>query len=333
MNYGSRALRFGILLVLSLCVIVLAPMWGAVDISVVDMLRGDLPAGQEKIIYELRLPRVLLAFLAGATLALSGLVFQSLLRNPLATPFTLGVASGASLGSAIFIQTGLTLTFLGLSGATWFAFAGAVGATALVYSIAMALKRRDNVTLLLAGVAVSFFFSSVILFLQYLADFTAVFKMLRWIMGGLEVVGYAEVARILPFTLIGAGLIMWKSPELNLISSGEDMAHSRGVNVARVRRSMFLGISILVGAVVSLTGPIAFVGMMVPHICRLIFGADNRILTPASFFAGGAFLVICDSVSRLILTPIELPVGIVTSLLGGPFFLWLLIRSRQSVSL
>jgi len=136
MIYGSKALRFGILLALSLCILVIAPMWGAVDISVVDMLRGDLSAGQEKIIYELRLPRVLLAFLAGATLALSGLVFQSLLRNPLATPFTLGVASGASLGSAIFIQTGLTLTFLGLSGATWFAFAGAAGATALVYSIA-----------------------------------------------------------------------------------------------------------------------------------------------------------------------------------------------------
>lgn len=330
-----RAIGFKAFITLALCFValIIAPFFGALDLSIGAVFSGSLSLAQQQVFYDVRLPRVTLGFFAGGVLALGGLVFQSLLRNPLATPFTLGIASGASLGAALYLHTGVMWSFLALSGGTWFAFAGSLGATAAVFAVAKAVGRRDNITLLLAGVAVTFFISSVILFAQYIADFTAVFKMIRWVMGGLGVVGYREALTIAPFSIAMALLVFWKSPEMNLIATGDDLAQSRGVAVARVSRLLFVGVSLAIGVTVALVGPIGFVGMMAPHTLRLIFGSDNRILAPLTFIAGGAFLVLCDTAARVVLSPAEIPVGIITALLGGPFFLWLLIKTRGAAQM
>lgn len=282
------------------------------------------------ILWQLRVPRVLTGFLAGAGLATAGMVFQAMFRNPLATPFTLGVSSGASLGVAVSIFFGLTFNLLGIPGQTWFAFAGALGTIFLVYGLARTRRELSSVTMLLAGVAVSFFFSAVILFLQYLADFSRSYQMLRWVMGGMEgSVGYGDVLRLLPFVATGCFAAYSLAHELNLITTGEELAAARGVEVQRMKLTLFFASSLMVGAVVATCGPIGFVGLMVPHIGRLAIGADHRWLAPATVLFGGSFLVVCDTIARTIIAPTELPVGILTSLLGGPFFLWLLLTRRD----
>jgi len=283
---------------------------------------------QQMIIYELRIPRVLFAFTAGCGLALCGMVFQAMFRNPLATPFTLGVASGASLGAAISVYAGISFTILGLSATSLSAFAGALIAISFVYSISRFRFGFSGETLLLTGVAISFFFSSLILFIQYLSNVADSFQIIRWLMGSLTVVGYQELKQLLPFVTLTAVVIIYLSRELNLLMAGDEIALSRGVSVKYVRYVLFFVTSLCVGAIVALCGPIGFVGMMVPHICRLIIGEDHRYLIPATLLFGGSFLVICDTIARLIIAPAELPVGVITTLLGGPFFLWLLMRYK-----
>ena len=285
------------------------------------------------ILWDVRIPRVLMAFLAGVALAASGMVFQAIFRNPLATPFTLGVSSGAALGAASAIQFGWTFAVCGVSGVSLAAFCGALVSIVLVYGITVRGGRGASTgTMLLAGVAVSFFFSSVILFLQYISDFTRSFQMLRWTMGGLErIVRFREVLGVFPFVATGCLIIWYFLFELNLLTTGEDFAFSRGVNVSAMKVLLFFAVSLMIGAVVAVCGPIGFVGLMAPHICRLIVGADHRRLYPSTLFFGGAFLVVCDTAARTVMAPSELPVGILTSLLGGPFFLWLLLARKQDI--
>jgi iron complex transport system permease protein len=279
-----------------------------------------------KILWQIRLPRVAIGLLAGAALAVSGMVFQAVFRNALATPFTLGVASGASLGASLYIHLGLSFSVLWVDGSSWFAFAGAVGTIALVYGLTRARRGFSTATMLLAGVAISFFFSSLILFLQYLSDFTQSFVILRWLMGGLDrTVGGQDLLTLTPFVVAGTAVVAYFTNELNLLSTGEELAMSRGVEVNATKIALFLAVSLMVGAVVAICGPIGFVGLMVPHICRLIVGPDHRYLTPATLLFGAAFLAVCDALARAVIAPVELPVGILTSLLGGPFFLWLLL--------
>jgi len=287
------------------------------------------PAIEYHILTQLRLPRVLFAFIAGAGLALCGMVFQAMFHNPLATPFTLGVASGASLGAAIYVYLGFGFTLLGLDGGTFAAFLGALIAISFVYSISRYQNGFSPETLLLTGVAISFFFSSLILFTQYLSNLTDSFQILRWLMGSLTTVGYRDIMQLLPFVTLCSAAILWLTRELNLLMAGDDIALSRGVSVQKIRYSLFFVTSLCVGAIVALCGPIGFVGMMVPHICRLIIGSDHRYLAPASLLVGGSFLIVCDTISRLIIAPAEIPVGVITTLLGGPFFLWLLIKSKS----
>jgi iron complex transport system permease protein len=270
-----------------------------------------------------------MAFLAGAALAVSGMAFQALFRNPLATPFTLGVSSGASLGAALWIHLGWTASLGYVSGVSLFAFSGALLAITLVYGLSRIRQGFSTATLLLAGVAINFFFSSLILLLQYLSDFTRTFRMLRWVMGGLDkVIDFPEVFGVLPFAVSGCAIVLYLTHELNLITVGEELATSRGVEVNRTKVVLFFAASLMVGAVVAICGPIGFVGLMAPHICRLMIGPDHRYLTPATLLFGGAFLIVCDSLARTIIAPTELPVGIITALLGGPFFLWLLLGRR-----
>jgi len=292
-------------------------------------LTVDDPAIQHHILTQLRLPRVLFAFIAGAGLALCGMVFQAMFHNPLATPFTLGVASGASLGAAIYVYLGFSFTIVGLDGGAFAAFIGALVAISFVYSISRYQNGFSPETLLLTGVAISFFFSSLILFTQYLSNLTDSFQILRWLMGSLTTVGYQDIMQLLPFVTLCVTAILWLTRELNLLMAGDDIALSRGVSVDKIRYSLFFVTSLCVGAIVALCGPIGFIGMMVPHICRLLIGSDHRWLAPASLLFGGAFLIVCDTIARLIIAPAEIPVGVITTLLGGPFFLWLLIKSKS----
>lgn len=295
-------------------------LWGAADYTAVDIL------------WQLRLPRVLMAFLAGSALATSGMAFQAMFRNPLATPFTLGVSSGASLGAALAIQGGWMFAVFGISSITWAAFVGALAAILLVYAMTARTGGSSTATMLLAGVAVSFFFSSIILFLQYMSDFTRSFRMLRWVMGGLEsIVSFQDILRVFPFVAAGCLVVWYLTLELNLLTTGEEFAFSRGVNVKQTKIMLFFAVSMMVGAVVAVCGPIGFVGLMAPHICRLLIGHDHRWLYPAAWLFGGTLLVVCDTASRVVMAPTELPVGILTALLGGPFFLWLLVARRQDV--
>jgi len=304
-----------------------APLAGSHDISLSDVLRSEPTAAS--IFWQLRLPRVLLALLAGAGLAVSGLGFQTLFRNDLAEPYTLGVASGAALGAVLALRLEESAALIGLPVVALASFAGSLGATALVAGLA--LRRRDSATstLLLAGIAVSLSCSAIILFLQYLSDSTQTFRMVRWMMGGLSVVGYGEVLWVLPWVLGGAALLLVLRWDLNLLLLGEELASSRGVDLGRLRLKVLLATSLMIGALVAVAGPIGFVGLMVPHILRRWVGHDHLYLAPACVLGGGAFLVLCDLAARTIMAPAELPVGVLTALLGGPFFLWLLVwKSR-----
>jgi iron complex transport system permease protein len=320
----------GVFLIGSLAVLTAAPLIGGQSISFHAILHpcADDPAAM--IFWQIRLPRVLLAWIAGAGLATAGMAFQAMFRNALATPFTLGVSSGASLGAAVAVRLGWSGALMGVSWVSVGAMTGSIFSVAIVYGLTRMKRDCTTGSMLLAGVAVNFFFSSLILLIQYTADFYDTFRILRWLMGGLQMVGFQAPLRTLPFVVGGIALLALFANELNLLSIGEELAASRGVAVARAKTVVFLAVSLMVGVIVSACGPIGFVGLMCPHICRLVVGPDHRRLLPATVFLGGAFLVICDTVSRTIFAPTELPVGIFTSFLGGPFFLWLLLRPPRS---
>ena len=320
--------RIVLSLVGALLILLFAPFIGSMPLNPLVAIFGIEAGGGSdvQIFWQLRVPRVLLAFLIGAALAVSGGVYQALFRNFLATPFTLGVSSGASLGAAIYFHFGVALGLGGLSGRIAFGFAGALLSIFLVWKLGSLARVGGEAGLLLAGIVISFFFSSLVVFLQYLSDFNEVFRIQRWLMGRLETVGYGEVLLILPITIVGFIISFWQASELNLMTAGEEFASSRGVNVVKTRLILFLAASLMVGAAVTLCGIIGFVGIIVPYIVRLWTGPDHRSFIPVSFLLGGAFLVACDTMARTLMAPTELPVGILTALLGGPFFLWLLCR-------
>lgn len=323
----------GTLFGLAVLAVAWAPFWGMEHIPFSALWGGVDDSNTSYILWNLRIPRVLMSFLAGAALATSGMVFQAMFRNPLATPFTLGVSSGASLGAVLCYHCGWSFALLGISGVSVCAFIGAVFSIVLVYALTASSRQGSSTaTMLLAGVAISFFFSSLILFLQYMSDFTRSFQMLRWVMGGLQnIVGFSDVLNVFAFVTSGCLIVWYLLLDLNLLSTGEDFAFSRGVNVNQVKVLLFFCVSLMVGAVVAICGPIGFVGLMAPHICRLLIGADHRRLYPATLLFGGAMLVVCDTISRTLLAPTELPVGILTALVGGPFFLGLLLARRRDL--
>ena len=319
-------LRLAVLTVVVAAVVVVLPLVGiqALPLSVLGDPRGTDPAAI--IFWQIRVPRVLAAFVGGAGLALGGAVFQAVFRNPLATPYTLGVASGASLGVALASRLGLSLVVMGLSTNVIAAFAGALLAVGVVWALTRIRPDLSSTVLLLAGVAMNFFFSSVILFVQYTSSLGDSYRIVRWLMGGLAAVDLRTVVHMTPVVVLGALVVAFHARELDLLATGPEIAASRGVAVARTRTVLFLATSVMVGGVVAACGPVGFVGMMAPHICRLLVGANHRALLPASVLFGGAFLAVCDTAARVILAPAELPVGVITAFLGAPFFLWLLVR-------
>jgi len=282
------------------------------------------------IFWQIRLPRMLLAFLAGMGLSLGGVAFQAMFRNPLATPFTLGVAGGASLGVALWVQLGLSFVFMGISGVSLAAMAGAIMSITLLYGIAKASGKMSPMTMLLGGVAMSFFFSSLIMMIQFMMDYANSFRVVHWLMGDIGRANADSVLQVFPFVASGGLICMYLRRELNLLSISDDLAASRGVNVELVRMVLFFAVSLMVAGIITVCGPIGFVGIMAPHMCRLIFGANHRILVPVSALFGGVFLTWCDTLARTISTSAEVPVGVITALLGGPFFLWLLFKGNHA---
>ncbi len=317
------------LLVLSFAVLLLAPLAGVKPIMPQALLNFSLTDTESAIFWKIRLPRVLLSFSVGAVLALGGMAFQSIFRNPLATPFTLGVSSGASFGAVVYLKLGLTFSLLGISGISLSAFAGALVVISVVYLLSTVKNRFSSQTMLLAGVAAGFFFSSLILFIQYLSDFTDSFRILRWLMGGLSVIGFDSLLSLLPFALIGTCVVLYYLRDLDMMLTGEELAIGRGVNVNGTRKAIFFAVSLMIGATVAVCGPIGFIGMISPHICRLLIGQEHRYLAPASLLFGGLFLTLCDTFARIVIAPAEIPVGVITALLGGPFFLWLLLGKEN----
>ena len=280
------------------------------------------------IFWNLRLPRVLVAFFAGAGLAVCGMVFQALFLNTLATPFTLGIAGGASCGAATVIYLGgLPGLFVGPSVMAG-ALIGAACAMALVLFFARTRAGHQRHAMLLAGVAVSFFFSSLLLLIQAFSSFYQSFQIIRWLMGGIVVAGYREVWLLLPVLIPGLILINRQSTKLNMLLLGDELAHSKGLAVGKTKGLLFVSVSTMVAVIVSVTGPIGFVGMVIPHICRLLWGVNHRLLTPASMLAGGTILVFCDLIARFVMAPAGIPVGVVTSLIGAPFFFFLLVNGK-----
>ncbi len=328
----TKSRRLSAIFVFAAVTFAVSPLIGPKLISPVVLWDSTSHAAAREILLQIRIPRVLLAFLAGSALAVSGLAFQAVFRNPLATPFTLGVSSGASLGAVTCLRLGLSFQLLGLSGVSIFALGGAVLSIIGVYSLTRTARRSTTATMLLAGVGASFCFSSVTVFLQYTADLSHSFQIVRWLMGGLEIVGYGSILRICPFLLVSIMIFLSRTKELDLLTTGEDLAASRGVDVTRTLRLVFFAASLTIGGVVSLCGPIGFVEIMVPHICRLLVGWKHGVLVPATIALGGAFLALCDVVARTVIAPVEIPVGVITAMLGGPFFLWLLIRGAGDPS-
>jgi iron complex transport system permease protein len=312
-----------------LAAIAIGPLIGSTPIGIRQAFSQVRPFADNvdaQILFIARLPRVLAAALVGGTLAAAGVVFQGLLRNPLATPYTLGVSAGASLGAMLVMTFGAALPAGGVASAS---LAGALLAVLVVYALARARHAGLSTTvLLLAGVTLNAFFSALILFVQYLSDFAETYRALRWLMGDLDVASYAPLVFAMPLVIVAFLAFAWLARPLNLMSLGAEAAGARGVHVERTQRVAFFSASLATGAAVSVGGPIGFVGIIVPHMVRRLVGADHRLVLPASTFIGAAFLVACDAVARTILAPLELPVGIITALIGGPFFLWLLIRRR-----
>ncbi|HLA39620.1 MAG TPA: iron ABC transporter permease [Candidatus Glassbacteria bacterium] len=321
--------RLAAIALFSLAVLTVAPLVGPHPLAFSALLHPGADTIDSRIFWDIRLPRVITAFLAGSALAAAGVAFQAMFRNPLATPFTLGVASGASLGACVFVGLGLSFTVFGFSGEVAGSFAGALLAVGFVYGVSRFKRGVSTGGMLLAGVAVSFFFSSLILLIQYVSDFTKSFNILRRLIGGIQVVGFGPAGELLPFVAGGVAVIISLSHELNLLLVGEDIATARGVNVGLTRKIIFLTVSLMVAAVVSVCGPIGFVGMMAPHIVRVLVGPDHRWLSLGSVVFGGGFLTLCDTLARTVIAPVEIPVGVITALLGGPFFLWLLVAGSS----
>jgi iron complex transport system permease protein len=311
----------------------LAPLAGSTRISLARALDRARPFADNvdaQIFFIARLPRVAAAALVGGSLAAAGVVFQALLRNPLASPDTLGVSAGAAVGAIVAIALHADFTIVGVSAVPLASFAGSLGALAIVYGVSTARRRGlSSTVLLLAGVTLTSFLGAIVLFVQYLADFADTFRTVRWLMGSLDVASYAPiVGAVAPLAIAAAGYATLPRA-LDLMSLGPEAAAARGVDVVRTERVALVSASLSTGAAVSLSGPIAFVGIIVPHLVRLVVGADHRLVLPASALFGAAFLIGCDVVARTMLAPIELPVGIVTAMIGGPFFLWLLFRRMR----
>lgn len=290
---------------------------------------NDIPKNEEMIIWNIRLPRVLLALCVGASLALAGAAFQGLLRNPLADPYTIGVSSGAALG-AVFVLF-FQVTIIGLGSFTLPIVAIISGFISLLIVLGLVrLSSRSLAieTIILAGIIVSAFIGSVISLIIALGDQESMIQIIYWLYGSVGMRGWNHVQLIIPFMLVGSFILLIHYRELNALALGEDAADHIGVDVKKGKIFILIGASLLTGAAVAVSGSIGFVGLVIPHLIRLVTGPNHRHVLPLSMLVGGAFLISADLVARTIIAPKELPIGVITGLIGAPVFALLLIRER-----
>ncbi len=322
-----KAIKIVIFLVVVITGLIFPLFIGESQLSFFDLFSKSAELNTQ-IILNIRLPRIIFAFLVGASLSLVGAIFQVLLKNELATPYTLGISSGGAFGAVLAIKLGIIFQILAFSSTVIFSILGSLMTVGLIYFIARQRQEISPFTLLLAGVTIGLFFSSLILFIHYMADYTETYRMVLWLMGALDVVGWQYPLTLLLILIPVFIYFFYHSIDYNLLLSGNEMALSRGVNVRSLQKWSFLAGSILVGSCVSVAGPIGFIGLIVPHIMRLLFGPDHRTLLPQVLIGGGLFLVWCDTLARSLIAPAEIPVGVVTSLLGAPFFIYLLVKQK-----
>lgn len=280
------------------------------------------------ILWKIRLPRTVLVLLTGAGLGISGASYQGLFRNPLADPYLIGVASGAALGAVIAMSIPWQYSFWGLFTVPLSAFIMALLTVAIVYMIARIGHTVPTTNLILAGVAVSSFATSLTSFLM-LRSTDDMRRALGWLLGGSIQNGWSSILAILPFTVIGVGFLLASGHALNLLQFGDDQAQQLGLNVTRTRTMILIAASLVTATAVSFSGIIGFIGLVVPHLMRMWVGGDYRRLLSLSLISGATALLIADIISRVVLAPQEIPVGIVTALTGAPFFLWVLRRSKN----
>lgn len=310
--------------------------------DVLQILRTVVQSGGESpesvgvsslILLHVRLPRIVLAFLVGGALAAVGVALQALLRNPLAEPYVLGLSSGAAFGATLGMLLGINGTIMGVSILPVWAFLGGLLSILVVYRMSVTYRMLSVHTLLLAGVILNALFSALIMFAVSIADPTRAFAIMTWLMGTLNAQEYSTLLGLSVFLGLGGVLLFWLARPLNVLTMGEETARALGIEIERVKKLIFVVAALMTGAVVSIAGLIGFVGMVVPHTVRMIAGSDHRLLLPASALVGGTFLMVADTVARTVLSPTELPVGVVTAFIGGPIFIYLLVKRRAGVAL
>ncbi len=310
-----------ILLAISILIISLSPFFGQIDISIQNIF--DIATMDHQIFWDIRLPRTILAFSVGGILALSGLVFQTIFRNPMGTPFTLGVASGATLFTAIGIVLGFA-SFISI-----FAFLGAMITIILLFVIASRFKTSQTSSLLLVGIALSFFYSASLMILFFISDLQESYEIVRFTMGSLDIVGFDDVYLVILAGVLLLRLVQKYQHHIRLLLTSYEFAALKGIDVKKTNYTLLFTISIAVGICVSITGPIGFVGLIVPHILKIIMRQSADKLIFLVFFYGGVFLVLCDMVARNLGTVSDVPIGVVTSFIGAPFFIYLIIKRKK----
>lgn len=341
--------RYGlIILILTLVLIFLVAFFSAIgtaDINAIDSFRiigskipilkrhidiTHIKKSHEIIIWSIRLPRILLGVLVGGSLSVAGAAFQGMFKNPMADPYVIGISSGAALGATIAIVFGINISFLKIPSISIFAFIGAIMAVYIVYNIAKVKNKIPITTLLLSGIAVGQFFTALmsIIMVLYTDDMS---KIIYWTMGGLAGKGWDPILGISIPTILSMVLIGCFARDLNIMLTGEESAQSLGVEVEKTKLYILVLGTFMTSMVVSVSGIIGFVGLIIPHIVRMTIGPDHRILLPASALIGSMFIILTDTIARTIISPIEIPVGIITALFGGPFFIYLLKVGKKQI--
>lgn len=291
---------------------------------------SDLSSSAEIILSEIRLPRIILAFLVGSGLAVAGSVFQGVIKNPMVDPYIVGISAGAGTGVMTALFFGIEITFLGLSTLPFFAFLGAVLTVFTVYQLAKVGNKLPVLTFLLAGVALSFILNSVMSFLMVIRT-ENLQQLVYWLMGSLAGSSWNDITMIIPYYLTALIVIIYYLKELNILLLGEESAAHLGLNVEKLKIILLAAASLLTASVVSVSGSIGFIGLVVPHMARMLIGPDHRHLTPLAAVFGASFLVAADTLSRTVMAPMELPVGIITALAGGPYFIYLLRKKSKNI--
>lgn len=328
LNILSHTIRNLLLLFFTILILLICLMIGTVEFSISELWNvltfqsSDIVLKQ--IILEIRLPRILLALAVGGGLSVAGGVFQALLKNPLAEPYILGISSGGAFGAITAILLGLSIVFIQL-----FSFAGAVGVIFLVFILGRRFGEIEPNVLLLSGVMVGAFFSALILLsMTVLGDNLR--GALFWLIGNLSIAKSNSVYYVLPIVIVTSIILIINSQKYNVVTLGDQTAKHLGINTTLLKNGSYILASFMVGSIVSVSGIIGFVGLLVPHLCRMLFGMDNRVILPASFFIGASYLMIADTFARTLISPSEIPVGAITAIIGAPVFIYLL-RSRFQV--